>query len=300
MSIFSRLEPSVPEPSGQTEPEETTVPPTDGQTDGAPEPKKATDQEPGETETAKPEGKDQPGQTEDGKEEEPFEMPEKLKGKSAEEIARSYVELEKLRERQVEERVQEEIDRIKREQEEEAAKKPQVEEEPSPEEQIDPEEFNRKFEEDFMERPADTVAQLTEVITKRLLAEALAPFKPLIEAHKAQQMQMTVNESIAAMERKYPDFNANIQNVEAILKSKPDLQKLPPQEALEVAYKLHLAESLPKEREKIEADVKKKLEEKKNAYVSGAKGGSGTGEASNPIEEQKQRLARPREPIFKL
>lgn len=176
----------------------------------------------------------------------------------------------------------------------------QLPEQPATGPELTPEQFNEQFYDEFADNPGDAVARMTEVVAGRLVEEALKPFKPLIEMYQKQQTTLAVEKAYTTMADKYKDdFNSRIEEIDTILKDNPQYTALKPFDALEVAYKLSIANNLPEERTKIEADVKTKIKEKQNAYVSGTPGTTGApAEGVDPDAAERARLAAPRKSIF--
>jgi len=133
-------------------------------------------------------------------EEEKFELPDKFKGKSPEEIAKSYIELEKMIERKAEEKAEEETERRTKEREEELPEEPEEENE---EEKLDfasmtPTEFAKWVQKEIDKRAGNKARGIYEESSK--IKESVS-----LEISEAQKKHPLLKEN--------PDYRATVLSI---------------------------------------------------------------------------------------
>ena len=135
---------------------------------------------------------------EEGEEKEEFVMPEKFKGKSAEEIARSYVELEKLIEKKAEKRVKEIL-----------------EEEKSKEEEEEPEEITPPMKEGEIDFASMTPNEFADWVRQEIDKRAEEKAKKIFDESAA--VKESVSAEIAEAQEKYPLLKTSDEYRELVL-----------------------------------------------------------------------------------
>lgn len=190
---------------------------------------------------------------------EPDWIPEKFKGKSKEEIALAYVNLEKMIDKKAEEKAAN-------------LKKSKAEEKEPEETPVDQD----KFYHDLLEKPLETLEPIIAArISKALDSDVISRKVEEVIASKHQEIQKA-NKHISEMQQRHPDFETLRPKICEVMKQLPeslwDDEKSDP---MEIAYKIAKGESIEQASAKAQQLAQKDEQDKTKVFSesSGAGGG---------------------------